>query len=466
MPNKELVKYFKEGKKEGVSLIDLKTNLLDSGWDIGEIQQALRYVQKEDSGFLKNLNSKNFILFFLVFFLIVGIILFIAFDKEDVVLNQSDLDSGVLINVARKPVNLVGEDFNSKIVLKKSYSEHVKFTLSNKEYDIGLNESISVDLNGNGETDVFIELRKIKAGVPMFYFGSIANNFNENLNNDCSPDWDCGLFGNCVDGIQKRVCVDRNNCGVLVGRPSLTQSCSVVVSKNITKESFATRDEACMSVNENSVYYDDSLVCSTNETDGDFVMNFGNEEISCCSGILISSKEEACSLRGEVYFNSSYDCSSYSVIDYGDSEIKCCVGEPVLKFVRSVEFNQSWDSMNFSKSCDSNFSEKIRNCEAYRCEYIHPLDGLNYSIGVVLDDLDGCHIYSDSVYGSYEYCRINSSFIDDYADYYSGFTDEYYFGVMNLSVSFNLQDLNENPENAKQFAYYRGDCQYIIPMSE
>jgi Ca2+/Na+ antiporter len=41
----------------------------------------------------------------------------------------------------------------------------------------------------------------------------------------CVPQWSCGVWSDCVDGLQKRVCVDIMGCGIGEGRVTETKNC-------------------------------------------------------------------------------------------------------------------------------------------------------------------------------------------------------------------------------------------------
>jgi hypothetical protein len=44
-------------------------------------------------------------------------------------------------------------------------------------------------------------------------------------NQQCVENWFCGPWGECIGGIQTRVCWDDNNCGTINDRPPLSQPC-------------------------------------------------------------------------------------------------------------------------------------------------------------------------------------------------------------------------------------------------
>jgi len=41
----------------------------------------------------------------------------------------------------------------------------------------------------------------------------------------CEPDWICGDFGECVDGMKERKCADANACGTDAGKPDVSEAC-------------------------------------------------------------------------------------------------------------------------------------------------------------------------------------------------------------------------------------------------
>lgn len=48
----------------------------------------------------------------------------------------------------------------------------------------------------------------------------------------CTESWSCGAWSTCAGGQQTRTCTDGNNCGTMVNRPPLTQSCTVGCTEN------------------------------------------------------------------------------------------------------------------------------------------------------------------------------------------------------------------------------------------
>jgi hypothetical protein len=46
------------------------------------------------------------------------------------------------------------------------------------------------------------------------------------IDRGCTPKWECGLWGDCEDGIQTRVCTDIMRCGVDERKPAELRSCA------------------------------------------------------------------------------------------------------------------------------------------------------------------------------------------------------------------------------------------------
>ncbi len=58
--------------------------------------------------------------------------------------------------------------------------------------------------------------------------------FNENqiLDLKCKSTWNCGNWEECVNGVQKRICKDKNNCIVSINIPSSTKYCNGSCTEN------------------------------------------------------------------------------------------------------------------------------------------------------------------------------------------------------------------------------------------
>ena len=58
----------------------------------------------------------------------------------------------------------------------------------------------------------------------------------------CTESWSCGSWGNCNGGTQTRTCVDSSNCGTVINRPAISQSCTSpgIVNTTITSGPITT----------------------------------------------------------------------------------------------------------------------------------------------------------------------------------------------------------------------------------
>jgi hypothetical protein len=44
---------------------------------------------------------------------------------------------------------------------------------------------------------------------------------------NCTTNWNCSSWGNCINGTQTKTCIDQNSCNTTLNRPNLTQSCVI-----------------------------------------------------------------------------------------------------------------------------------------------------------------------------------------------------------------------------------------------
>jgi hypothetical protein len=56
----------------------------------------------------------------------------------------------------------------------------------------------------------------------------------------CIETWSCTSWSACVGGTQTRTCKDLNNCGTVVNRPTLTQTCTVVCTESWSCSAWST----------------------------------------------------------------------------------------------------------------------------------------------------------------------------------------------------------------------------------
>gem|GEM_PF-3437406 len=63
-------------------------------------------------------------------------------------------------------------------------------------------------------------------GSFVFTFNVTANS-NNDPDDDCTPNWICGDWGLCTNGVQTKICTDNNLCGTSTGMPLTSQGCTV-----------------------------------------------------------------------------------------------------------------------------------------------------------------------------------------------------------------------------------------------
>jgi len=51
--------------------------------------------------------------------------------------------------------------------------------------------------------------------------------FNGACDDDCVSEWDCGVWSECLNEEQNRICVDKNNCGLEIDKPDEIRVCGI-----------------------------------------------------------------------------------------------------------------------------------------------------------------------------------------------------------------------------------------------
>jgi len=119
------------------------------------------------------------------------------------------------------------KEYDVKIVLSSSG----KAKYSYKESGTSQWTLLYTSLDAYGSSIVTAKKTVLVPGVLAHSGIRYIDDFN--LGNDgcadissCTPSWSCGDWSACVNDQQTKTCIDVNNCGVLTGRPAVTQSCS------------------------------------------------------------------------------------------------------------------------------------------------------------------------------------------------------------------------------------------------
>lgn len=188
MVNSSLVRYLKEGLKQGFSFFELKHNLIAKGWDENEIDLAWAElsggVQSLGKGYSYHVKTV-FLFGSLLFLIIFGIILFLSFHNTESVFSKEDIASGKSFEIVRKPVKILLDEGEFNIFVEETFSNYTKTKINNKGYRFNVSQSRDFDLNSDGTYDLSIMLEKIKSGIPTFYVEKISivkEQVNESVN--------------------------------------------------------------------------------------------------------------------------------------------------------------------------------------------------------------------------------------------------------------------------------------------
>jgi hypothetical protein len=396
MVNQQLIDYFKKGMTQGVSFVQLKKNLLDLGWPVGDVQEALdialgkRPIRKSmnilekrpvvnNEEVLDGSTKKVFLIGMAVIAIIAIIVVFVYIDgKKDI----EKIDS----EAQREVDNLFREE--SKLSCIQDWEcEEWGECLNN------VTSRVCYDLNDcNDESD-----------IPVLEKDCVV----EEATLGCVENWTCGEWGNCTDGVEKMSCVDDAECGTILEKPVDERDC--VDDGDLNESSVvSSAEEACVAKNKNSHHYGDSMVCVSNLVDDVFDVDFDGEMISCCIGDVVGTPEEACAVDDEVYFNSSYDCTMFSTMDFDGTDINCCKKTPFSKYVIDSELSNSWRAMSSEENCSINLSSKLSECAEYRCSFEHPFGGV-YEKGIVFEKENLCYYYEEMPNNGVYLCQYNST---------------------------------------------------------
>lgn len=275
MVNRDLVKYFEEGLERGISVSQLKSNLLKEGWDENEVNRAMsKVVPSQSLGLHLKISSKIFLITFLVFLLLASIILLIVLSDSDVNVSQDDWVSGKSFDLVRKPVKLEFSGEEIVITPDKTFENYTKIRVNSKSYSLNVSEEKEIDSDNDGSVDLLIRLEEIKARIPRLYVKEIISNesgevvientvvVNNSVQNQtevvCVENWSCSNWGECSDSEEVRTCQDLNKCGTIENRPSLARVCEVEEVVNETEEILETVD--CGILNLTSEQIDNSSI--------------------------------------------------------------------------------------------------------------------------------------------------------------------------------------------------------------
>jgi hypothetical protein len=347
--------YQEEEISENTPLGVQTNNMQESNTQEDPESTPQEYIQSEDPQIPNNLFSNGpkkglWIALFISLFILIFLILFVVSIQHDATtISKNEIIQGDTAKAGEnKSIKLKFGEEEHNIILNVLGINSVDLTIKSEPINahILINETQFFDINGDGEKDLRIKLEEIKGGKAKLFIKRVDGNF-------CIPNWQCGAWGECLDRIQNRQCLDLNECG-----------------KNI-------------SIPKNQIF---CLESSVNLSEFN-----GNGLLSC-----LENNATSC--------NSSAKCVG-NLINSSDS-LRCCVGD-------CISFQLS-DSI-YSISCDkeiSAFKEASDNCTSFtmNCEEktIFPALGLIREVNSIFE-LQGYLNGSCIFYYKYNNFSINYS---------------------------------------------------------
>ncbi|MDA3837332.1 MAG: hypothetical protein PF542_06970 [Nanoarchaeota archaeon] len=386
MANEELVRYFKEGMDRGASSVQLKNNLLDSGWSKTEIVDAFNeYVTgiKTTTHSLK-FDYKILIIVAVVFVLIGAVILFSNLNSDGLVLTKSDLSSGKYVELVRKPVIIDLDGKVSTLTLDSTYSNYARINVNGVVIKIEKTER-KLDLNFDGVNDILIRIDKIKSGIPTIYLRlfekkdvvnesnsslddfKIPENFTIYLNGSCVENWACTIWSNCTNNKEVRTCVDNAGCNTTLKKPSVSRNCGT--------------DEYGCFIEDDACFEPEGFFCDEGWDADEY-------DPYCCSGRCLEfDLDDFCSEKSVIgtdysYFenNVTHFCSNSTLFPFNGSMISCCKEGYVVENNSAVVNNTLLDG----ESVDSEIIVNIFKDNYSIDEY--PIG--NYSVSIIQSNIN------------------------------------------------------------------------------
>ncbi len=182
------------------------------------------YLQEEQ---LKEASSGNqtskvfWILFFGIVFIILFLIVYLAFITNHKNISNDKLMEGVALEVGENDAvkfDLDEQEHGMKINFVGYDSVEVTISSEPINLTLKIDEVKEVDLDGDGFYDLRIKLVKIIEGKATIAIQKIDRE-------SCQESWDCSSWSDCSNGEQERDCDDRNSCGTTFYKPFEEKDC-------------------------------------------------------------------------------------------------------------------------------------------------------------------------------------------------------------------------------------------------
>ena len=142
-------------------------------------------------------------------------------------------DSGVLVTDISRDALIVGTELSMEaaeiFVVNFVDGEHefiieeiLKTKIRLREglvfYDLFDGKTLEFDFDGDEGVDVVVSLDEIDEEV-------ISLKVESPIVENCTESWECSDWGECIEGLKGRVCVDQSICGTELSKPAFSESC-------------------------------------------------------------------------------------------------------------------------------------------------------------------------------------------------------------------------------------------------
>ena len=164
------------------------------------------------------------------------------------------LISIILIFSFQKPMKISNEELSAGKSFELKKGQTAIFTVNNEEHELKVDsitsnsitviiqsdkititlrvgEDKEIDLDKDGKKDIKIELEKIENNKPVIKIIEIEDNQIGGETLECNENWECSNWSECLSEKQNRDCVDVNNCGTVINKPTEIQDCQVICSE-------------------------------------------------------------------------------------------------------------------------------------------------------------------------------------------------------------------------------------------
>ncbi|MEK6974453.1 MAG: hypothetical protein AABW41_04430 [Nanoarchaeota archaeon] len=132
---------------------------------------------------------------------------------QDIDFNSIEQFSSV--NKENEVINIKYNSVSYPIKIKKVFDNAITIAINNYEYDVDLRGQKEIDLDKDSIYDIIVSVDNILKPDVSLTMKRIS----------CIPDWYCGYFGNCLNGIETRQCSDLNKCTNPAFKPDVSRPC-------------------------------------------------------------------------------------------------------------------------------------------------------------------------------------------------------------------------------------------------